>query len=99
MLDRTAAKNLAQTSLDRWPDVFGGWVVFDEVTIERSYGWVFFAATREFLKVRQTRFMVPGNSPLFVERATGLVHELPTDVPVEDTLEEYERSGQLPQLE
>jgi len=49
------------------------WVVLDEHTIEKPWGWVFFYNSREFATTGDPKYQLVGNAPYIVNRET---HEL-----------------------
>lgn len=60
-------------------------------TLERPFGWVFFAATRKYLETEDPSYLRPGIGPLAVKRADGTSTVLGTSVAPEIAIEEYER--------
>lgn len=66
-------------------------VLVEDRTIEKDWGWVFQYGTPEYLETRDVRFLVPGTGPVAVERANGALAFLPTSVPPDVALAEYER--------
>jgi hypothetical protein len=64
------------------------WVLLDDY-IERPWGWAFFYNTRGALG-GDDRYLVAGNGPILINRATGSMHFCGSAFPVEHYLEEYE---------
>jgi hypothetical protein len=66
-------------------------VILEDLTVEKDFGWVFFASPRKYLETKEPRYLVPGLGPLVVERTNGQTHFLATSVPPERAVEEFER--------
>ncbi len=66
-------------------------VLMEEKTIERPFGWVFFYATRQFIQTGDRNFLVPGSAPFVVNRSDGTVEQLPTSVPPARAIELHEK--------
>ena len=62
--------------------------VMEGETLETAYGWVFFVNSNRYLRTRDPRDAVAGNSPLLVIKRTGEVLELGTAEPVADALKQ-----------
>ena len=97
MLTREEARALVVAELERPPkynyantpkDV----VVVDKLTIERSWGWVFFYNTQRYLETRNFRDALAGNAPFIVNRYTGELRVTGTAHPIEHYIAEYKRS-------
>jgi hypothetical protein len=69
-------------------------VLLEEETVEKDWGWVFRYGTREFAQTRDPRALVPGVGPFVVEKADGAVTFLSTSVPPARAIAEYERRRQ-----
>lgn len=66
-------------------------VIIENKTVERPFGWVFFYATRQFLKTGDRNYLVPGSAPLVVHRADGSTEYIGTSVPPARAIEIYEK--------
>ena len=66
-------------------------VILEEQTVEKDYGWIFQFTTRRFLETRDPGTLVPGTGPLVVEKEGGATAFLATSVCPERAVEEYER--------
>lgn len=66
-------------------------VIQEEKTIERDFGWVFFATSKKYLETGDPGYLVPGIGPLAVDRADGSAQFLGTSVYPEEAIAEYER--------
>lgn len=68
-------------------------VIQDEKTIERSFGWVFFYNSKEFVETKDPKYMIAGNAPLIVNRSDSVIQELGTAHPIEYYVDEYESAS------
>lgn len=50
-----------------------GWIVLDDATIEKSWGWVFFYTSRKWHETGEFKYAVAGNAPILVEREGGRI--------------------------
>jgi immunity protein 35 of polymorphic toxin system len=66
-------------------------VVVEEKTLEKEFGWVFFSTTRRQAESGEVAAVIPGLGPLVVHRADGTTRFLPTSVPPDRAIAEYER--------
>lgn len=69
------------------------WMILDELTIDRAWGWVFFYTSRTWHETGDFRYAVAGNAPILVERETGLLRITGTARPIGEYIETYERTG------
>jgi hypothetical protein len=93
MLTIAQAKNLAQAHLSTSSEESGCEVVIvDSATVERSFGWVFFYESRQYLETGEFMHRLVGNAPLIVNRITGDIVSTGTAHPTEYYLAEYEAS-------
>ena len=97
MIDHSAARSLVLGQLGRMqvasPD--DGWVILDDHTIERHWGWVFFYDSRKYRETGGVQFAVAGNAPFFVRRENGAVFVAGTAYPLEVYIDDFERGGCL----
>ena len=92
MLTRESAQLQVAAELDAWNSTLSDleqFVVLDEHTMERPWGWVFFYTTRGWQNGDE-RYLVAGNGPLLVNRNTGEVRHLLTSRSIALQLAEYE---------
>jgi L-alanine-DL-glutamate epimerase-like enolase superfamily enzyme len=50
------------------------WVIIEDETIEREYGWFFFYQSREYMETRNFSKMLAGNCPFLIDKQGGM-HE------------------------
>jgi|HubBroStandDraft_6_1064221.scaffolds.fasta_scaffold37601_3 hypothetical protein len=65
-------------------------VILEDKTVEKDFGWVFFYTTKKYLQTHNRSDLLPGNSPLVVERSDASTHLLSTSLPPNKAIEEYE---------
>lgn len=93
MLTLADAKALAKDFVARqWeplapPDE---WVLAEERTVERPWGWVFIVTSRLWRMTGEARYAVAGNAPVAVEASTSKVVALGTAKPLEVYIREYD---------
>lgn len=63
----------------------------DSETIEKSFGWVFFYNSKDYIKTGDFKYMLAGNAPFIVDRNNGDVHVIGTAKPIEDYIVDFER--------
>ena len=91
-MDKLSAKKIAQDFLDNLePAPSDGRVIMDDVTIEKSYGWVFIYQSKTFVKTGHPFDAYGGNSPVFVDRNTGEIILLGTSDSIEMSLRQLEK--------
>ena len=94
MRDTPLTKERAETiALKAIADLKSGneLVIQEEKTIEREFGWVFFATTRKYLETNDPKYLMPGIGPLVVNRVDGSAQFLSTSVHPASAIDEYER--------
>ena len=69
---------------------FGGFVILDEHTIEKRWGWVFFYDSRKHQETGDFKYAIAGNAPIIVNRFDGSLHVTGKASPTEDYIVEYE---------
>jgi hypothetical protein len=65
-------------------------VLQEDATHERPFGWVFFYVNRKYLESQDLLDLVPGNAPVIVDGADGSVHVTGTGRPLDEYLAEYQ---------
>ena len=91
MIDREEARYLAEKFISTQVSEGVEFVILDDCTIEKEYGWVFFYQSKRFIESRQFSDMLAGNAPVLVLNADGSIYQFGTALPVDMYLEEYER--------
>lgn len=94
MLTREQARALVVAELARLSDGSReptDWVVVDEHTIGRDWGWVFFWNSKRYLETRDFLYQLGGNAPFIVNRRTSELCTTGTAHPIEHYVAEYER--------
>lgn len=91
-LTKSQARELVVQCLAAVPDHenIGGFVILDEHTIERPWGWVFFYDSCKHHETRDSQYALAGNAPYFVNRFDGSMHVAGTANTPEHYIAEYE---------
>lgn len=71
----------------------GGFVILDQLTIEKSWGWVFFYDSRNHYESGDRGDMIFGNAPYIVNRHDGSLHITGTARRTEYYIQNYEDTG------
>ncbi|TVZ40861.1 immunity protein 35 of polymorphic toxin system [Alteromonadaceae bacterium 2753L.S.0a.02] len=69
------------------------YIVVDESTISKDWGWVFFYTSEKWHTTRELRYAVVGNAPLIVEKDSGNLFVTGTAMPIENYIQRYETVG------
>ena len=86
---KAQAQELARKSVSgRKPDT--EFVILEDQTLEKDFGWVFRYANKEYADTRDPKTLIRGLGPVIVERETGAVHKLPTSLPPDRAIREFE---------
>jgi hypothetical protein len=87
-----------QSILDEMPPAFEGdeWIILDNCTIERDWGWVFFYDSRLYWETRDDKYLIAGNAPFLVRRSDGAMLPTCTAYSIEKQIKEYQERGELP---
>lgn len=94
MITESEAKAKIQSELASYPQLEGDkYIVLDEFTISREWGWVFFYTSEMWHKTGELSYAVAGNAPFIVEKSTGNVIVTGTAEPIENYLKRYEATG------
>jgi hypothetical protein len=92
MISREQARALVEAEIHR-PDPYGACgpvEIVEESTIERSWGWVFFYQSSEYLRTGNISAALAGNAPYIVNRHTGDVIVTGTAWPTQKYIDDYE---------
>ncbi|MBN1919222.1 MAG: hypothetical protein JW889_15060 [Verrucomicrobia bacterium] len=95
MITYDEARRIAQEHLAGMPwacpdDEF---IILDEHTIDRDFGWVFFYDSARHLQTQAMEDSLGGNAPVIVTRANGAVHDTGTAHAVEFYIANFEKYG------
>jgi len=66
------------------------YIILNEYTIERRDCFVFFYESSRYLETKQFEDRLAGNSPILVEKNTGIAHWLGTAEPVDYYIAKFE---------
>lgn len=72
---------------------FDGFVILDQHTIEKPWGWVFFYDSRKHYESGDHRDLIAGNAPYIVNRFDGSLHDTGTAEKTEYYIQNYEDTG------
>jgi hypothetical protein len=92
MLDKVSAKERVSRRLVEVSPPDDRWVVLDEHTIERPFGWVFFYNSEKFLTTGMPMYRLAGNGPVLVNKTTESVEFFGSTPSLEVIPEKYERA-------
>ena len=70
-------------------------VILDENTIVKDWGWVFFYQSSKFLKSENISDALTGNALFIVNKNTGEIIETGTAFPIDHYIQEYENNLSL----
>ena len=91
MIDKATAQQLVVDYLYKFPQARRyHYVIMEEYTIEKEYGWIFFYNSRRFLETGDESAALFGNGPIVVENSNGSIHPLGTLNPLEEEIGLYE---------
>ena len=91
MLTKEEALKLVLAKLQRMSPPDDPFVIIEDYTIERPFGWVFFYNSKKFLETGIFRYRLLGNGPIIVNKATGTIESCGTGETTEETIENYEK--------
>lgn len=91
MLTKTEALKIVSKKLRQMSTSTDPFIVAEESTIEKPFGWVFFYNSKKFLDTRISQYRLAGNGPVIVNKTSGTVEFHESDKPPEDLINEYER--------
>ena len=92
MLDRHTAEPIAEAFINRpeWNQTDRRFIVFDDATSEKPYGWIFFYQSERYIQTGELRYTLSGNVPSVSERADASIHPLAYQPLFDLALAEYE---------
>jgi len=89
-VDRDGALAIARKEVEKL-STHHDFVILEDRTVERPFGWVFFYATKKYVATRNPDELVPGTAPLVVHRLDGSIAHLATSVPPARAIDIYEQ--------
>jgi len=92
-MDKAKAQKLVELELAKMSDAPNSikCAILTDETIERSWGWVFFYQSVDFIRTGNFRDMVIGNAPFIVNRHTDEIIETCTAYDIKHYIKEYEQ--------
>jgi hypothetical protein len=91
MLQRSEALEMVLKQLEEKSSDNVQYVVVEESTIEKPFGWIFFYQSKKFLETGLFMHRLAGNGPVFVNKMTGAIDFFGSLPPFEVILADYER--------
>ena len=70
MLDILSAIEQVYKRLEEIAPPGDRWVVLDDQTIEKSFGWIFYYNSEKFVATNNVVYRLAGNGPVFVNKDT-----------------------------
>lgn len=95
MITFEQAKQIANSEIQRHAPVGVSIGIDEEHTIEKSYGWVFFYNSKEYLDGGDMKKALAGNAPIIVLKENGSIKVLGTYKPTEEFIREFETENNL----
>lgn len=94
MISREGARRIAAARLEALAEnTDSEFVILDDQTIERPFGWVFFYDSAAHLKSGRFRDTLLDNGPMIVDRRDGSLRIAGTAYSAEWYIENYEKYG------
>lgn len=90
MLTHTEARALVEAEISEIVPEDEEWVILDDFTIEKSWGWVFFYNSRQYSTTADPQCQLIGNAPYIVNRETHEVLDTGTAESIEVYIARYE---------
>lgn len=91
MLTKQQALELVSRKFQQMTTPDDPFVVVEEETIEKPYGWIFFYNSKKYIESGQIRFALAGNGPVIVNKRTETVEFCGTNRSVQELIEDYEK--------
>jgi hypothetical protein len=92
MLDKISAKERVSEKLTAMAPAGDQWVVLEEKTIEKSFGWIFFYNSERFITTGNVIHRLAGNGPVFVNKITGSIDFFGSTPSLDVILETYQKN-------
>ena len=84
------ARALVQQAISKMAPADEEWVVLDQYTIEKPWGWVFFYNSREYATTGDPMSQLVGNAPYIVNKETHELFPTGTADEIEVYIADYE---------
>jgi len=84
------AQAMVEEAIAKLAPIDEEWVILDQYTIEKSWGWVFFYNSREYVSTGDPQYQLIGNAPYIVNKATGELADTGTAEDIEVYISRYE---------
>jgi hypothetical protein len=91
MLTRTEALEIVSKRLQEMNSSGEPFVLVENSTIEKPFGWVFFYNSKRFLETGENSSRLAGNGPVIVNKHSGSVEFFGSARPLIEILAEYEK--------
>jgi Immunity protein 35 len=91
MIDSAQAQKIASSYLDQMQLDIKKRLQIVRV-IEKSFGWIFFYQSTEYVETNDFRKMLAGNAPFVVDIRDGSLQVFGTAHPIDTYIEQYEAS-------
>lgn len=90
MLTKDDARAMVEKAMSGYAPSDEEWVILDEYTIERPWGWVFFYNSREYATTGDPGSQLFGNAPYMVNKETGEIFDTGTAEEIDVYIARYE---------
>lgn len=91
MLNRASALERVLRRLEESAPGGERWVVLDDKTIEKPYGWIYFYNSERFVVTGDPLYRLAGNGPVFVNKGTETIDFFGSIPTLDVIVAEYER--------
>jgi hypothetical protein len=88
---KQAEEAVATTLRSRCQTPDDSFVIVENLTIEKPFGWVFFYDSKKYLETGNINDAIAGNGPIFVNKHTGRIEFCGSYKSVQEFVFEYER--------
>lgn len=91
MINQTEARILAADYIFyTWTIEGDNFVILDEHTIEKEFGWIFFYSSQKYEETDNISYALAGNAPIIVNKFNSSIHITGTAFDIEYYIAEYE---------
>ena len=93
MISKEEARNLVlERILSNWNIENDEPYIFEDATIEKGFGWVFFYNSRNFVETNEFSYCLGGNAPIIVNKFDASLQITGTAREAEYYIAEYEKT-------